>query len=184
MVEKALAVRLEVFCDEQGYDPNTDVDDRERISAHFILHKKSTPEHAEGTIRITPYPIPPSPEEKGDKFPAGFKSPKDDQLSESFRKTARGGDPKAGAKISRVAIAKEARGLGLGSTMMQAVEDWLLQVLQGDSNEPALPSVELVLSAQVIAKGFYDKLGFKSDNVVYDEEGEPHQWYTKQVSLR
>lgn len=85
---------------------------RERISAHFILHKKSTPDHAEGTIRITPYPIPPSPQEIGGKFPAGFEVP-DDELRESFRKTAKGGDPKAGAKISRVAIAKEARGLGL-----------------------------------------------------------------------
>lgn len=27
MVEKALAVRIRVFCDEQGYDPETDIDE-------------------------------------------------------------------------------------------------------------------------------------------------------------
>lgn len=69
------------------------------------------------------------------------------------------------AKIGRVAVLKEYRGLGLGREVMKfvinrAIEDGF---------------AEAVLDSQVSAIGFYSQLGFVAEGPVFDDAGIAHR---------
>ena len=67
-------------------------------------------------------------------------------------------------KIGRMAVLKEHRGAGLGARVLDALE-----------REGAARGLrEVRLSAQLSARGFYDRLGYTADGDVYDEVGIPH----------
>jgi len=68
------------------------------------------------------------------------------------------------AKIGRMAVLRESRGTGLGAGVLAALE-----------REGAARGLrEFRLSAQLSARGFYDRLGYDADGDVYDEVGIPH----------
>ncbi len=69
------------------------------------------------------------------------------------------------AKIGRVCVLKNQRGLGLGADLITAAVE-----LAGANSAD-----HVVLGAQAHAVGFYAKLGFEPFGEVYDDEGEPHQ---------
>jgi predicted GNAT family N-acyltransferase len=67
-------------------------------------------------------------------------------------------------KIGRMAVLKEYRGAGYGAMVLEALE-----------REGAARGLrEFHLSAQLSARGFYDRLGYIADGEVYDEVGIPH----------
>lgn len=67
-------------------------------------------------------------------------------------------------KIGRMAVLKEHRGAGYGAMVLEALE-----------REGAVRGVrEFRLSAQLSARGFYDRLGYVGDGDIYDEVGIPH----------
>lgn len=68
-------------------------------------------------------------------------------------------------RIGRVALLPEARGKGLGKTLM-------LAVMQHARDTGIL---QLELSAQTHALGFYEQLGFVVCSDVYEDAGIPHQ---------
>lgn len=68
------------------------------------------------------------------------------------------------AKIGRVAVIKEARGKGVGLTLMQSVLDEARR--QGFG--------EVVLDSQTYAIPFYEKLGFVAEGDEFDDAGIPH----------
>ncbi|MGO8672667.1 MAG: GNAT family N-acetyltransferase [Capsulimonadaceae bacterium] len=79
--------------------------------------------------------------------------------------TARLLDHRPEAKIGRMAVLREFRGQSAGSRLMMAVLD--AARARGYS--------EAVLSAQVSALPFYEKMGFLAESPVYDEAGIPHR---------
>lgn len=74
-------------------------------------------------------------------------------------------DGRTTAKAQRVAVAKRARGTGAGRAVMQALQD------EGRRRG----AVVVVLSAQVAAVPFYERLGYAAHGPVYDDAGIPHR---------
>jgi len=69
------------------------------------------------------------------------------------------------AKIGRVAVLKEYRGLGLGREVMKFV---ISRVVEDGF-------AEAVLDSQVSAMGFYSQLGFVAEGPVFDDAGIAHR---------
>lgn len=68
------------------------------------------------------------------------------------------------AKIERVAVLREVRGLGVGAALMaEAMRQATLRGLE-----------EAVLHAQTSASAFYERLGFVAEGEPFDEEGIEH----------
>jgi predicted GNAT family N-acyltransferase len=73
--------------------------------------------------------------------------------------------------IGRMAVASEARGLGLGAAVLSRLEE--------RARERGLPSVQL--HAQVHATGFYDRAGYRAYGKVYLEAGIEHRSMRKEL---
>ena len=67
-------------------------------------------------------------------------------------------------RIGRIAVIKEYRGKGLGEFIVRVAEDKVFEIGGRES----------VLSAQVRAKGFYEKIGYAEEGEIYMEEMCPH----------
>jgi predicted GNAT family N-acyltransferase len=74
----------------------------------------------------------------------------------------------ATAKIGRVAVAKSARGRGIGAALMRHIET-------------AVPATEFLLDAQTHALQFYERLGYRADGAAFMEAGIPHRHMRKTV---
>ncbi|MFT6989455.1 MAG: ElaA protein [Paraglaciecola sp.] len=68
-------------------------------------------------------------------------------------------------KIERVVLAEQARGLGLGKSLIVV----MLKHIQGE-----YPDAKITLSSQVDAGEFYQRLGFAEFGEVYDDGGIMH----------
>ncbi|MFD7303928.1 GNAT family N-acetyltransferase [Streptomyces pharetrae] len=75
-----------------------------------------------------------------------------------------GDDPTVGA-LGRLAVVREARGLGVGVALVRAIED--------AARARGLAAVDL--HAQTQALGFYARLGYEAYGPEYLEAGIPHQ---------
>jgi predicted GNAT family N-acyltransferase len=75
-------------------------------------------------------------------------------------------------KIGRMAVLQAHRGSGLGAKVLEALE----------REGVARGLLEFRLSAQLSARGFYDRLGYTADSEVYDEVGIPHIAMAKRFS--
>ncbi len=73
--------------------------------------------------------------------------------------------------VGRVAVRKSSRGQGLGAAVMRAAEE----------AAAGMGASSLVLSAQVQAAGFYEKLGYTRQGSVYLDEHCPHVHMEKQL---
>ncbi|GAA3790640.1 GNAT family N-acetyltransferase [Streptomyces coacervatus] len=67
--------------------------------------------------------------------------------------------------LGRLAVAKEARGLGVGVALVRAIED--------AARARGLAAVDL--HAQTHALGFYERLGYEAYGPEYPEAGIPHR---------
>ncbi|GGZ31407.1 acetyltransferase [Streptomyces poonensis] len=75
-----------------------------------------------------------------------------------------GGDPAVGS-LGRLAVMKQARGLGVGAALVRAIE--------GAARELGLTAVDL--HAQTHALGFYERLGYVAYGPEFPDAGIPHQ---------
>ncbi|WP_329584119.1 GNAT family N-acetyltransferase [Kitasatospora sp. NBC_01250] len=71
--------------------------------------------------------------------------------------------------LGRLAVSARARGTGLGSALVGAVERAGIE----------LGATECELHAQVQALGFYQRLGYTAEGPVYDDAGIPHRTMVK-----
>lgn len=69
------------------------------------------------------------------------------------------------AHVGRMAVLAECRGRGVGCRLLEALLERARE--RGDR--------EVALSAQVQARGFYERHGFAAFGEVYEEAGIPHQ---------
>lgn len=74
----------------------------------------------------------------------------------------------ATAKIGRVAVARQARGRGVGAALMRHIEN-------------AVPASEYLLDAQTHALPFYAGLGYSAFGDEFMEAGIPHRHMRKRV---
>lgn len=123
--EAAFALRLAVFCDEQGVAREAEIDAHDASATHLLALDGG---RVIGTLRWRPIC---------------------------------GG---ARAKIERVAVAREARGQGVGEALMR----FALQQLD------AQPLKDTVLNAQIQARRFYERLGYAAEGEPFTEEGIAH----------
>ncbi|MGW7265781.1 GNAT family N-acetyltransferase [Streptomyces sp. NPDC054842] len=75
-----------------------------------------------------------------------------------------GGDPSVGS-LGRLAVKREARGLGVGAALVRAVED--------AARARGLAAVDL--HAQTHAMGFYERLGYVAYGPEFPDAGIPHR---------
>jgi predicted GNAT family N-acyltransferase len=68
------------------------------------------------------------------------------------------------AKVERVAVLREARGLGIGKILMENALEFL----------NAANVSEIRIHAQEQVRDFYQKLGFEPEGAVFEEAGIPH----------
>lgn len=99
--EDALSVRYRVFVDEQGVDPDIEVDDHEEVSTHFVAYDEADPV---GVARLRAY----DPDEYDD-IPTA-------EHDESV------------AKIERMAVLRSHRGQGVGRAILEHVEEHAREV--------------------------------------------------------
>ncbi|MFC8227384.1 GNAT family N-acetyltransferase [Streptomyces sp. NPDC057287] len=75
-----------------------------------------------------------------------------------------GGDPAVGS-LGRLAVTREARGLGVGAALVRAIEE--------EARTLGLAAVDL--HAQTHALGFYERLGYRAYGPEFPDAGMPHR---------
>ncbi|MEU6095495.1 GNAT family N-acetyltransferase [Streptomyces sp. NPDC047079] len=75
-----------------------------------------------------------------------------------------GGDPSVGS-LGRLAVTREARGVGVGAALVRAIED--------AARARGLTAVDL--HAQTHALGFYERLGYAAYGPEFPDAGIPHR---------
>ena len=152
----ALNVREDVFCTEQGFTLDLELDDDEPRSWQWVFYEGSEPV---GVIRLVPPPHHPHPN--------GFQ----DELKEPY------------IKLTRVAIKAAAREKGLGRLLTETALNWATTHRQEIG--PDWKGLVLVYS-QLSVEKFYEKLGFKTDPRLgqWEEEGVLHLGMWKRIEVQ
>ncbi|EDY60029.1 MULTISPECIES: GNAT family N-acetyltransferase [Streptomyces] len=133
--EACFAVRKEVFVGEQGVPEDIEYDAYDAVAVHVLAVREDGVPLGTGRLLF------------GDAA-AG--------------KT--GGDPSVGS-LGRLAVTREARGLGVGAALVRAVEE--------AARARGLTAVDL--HAQTQALGFYERLGYVAYGPEFPDAGMPHR---------
>lgn len=133
--EACFAVRKEVFVAEQGVPEDIEYDAYDAVALHVLAVREDGVPLGTGRLLY----------------------------GESAAERT-GGDPSVGA-LGRLAVLRDARGLGVGVALVRAIED--------AARARGLAAVDL--HAQTQALGFYERLGYEAYGPEYLEAGIPHQ---------
>ncbi|MDQ0990365.1 GNAT family N-acetyltransferase [Streptomyces sp. V3I7] len=133
--EACFAVRKEVFVVEQGVPQDLEYDAYDAAAVHVLAVREDGTPLGTGRLLYGEAAAPKA-----------------------------GADPSVGA-LGRLAVAREARGLGVGVALVRAIED--------AARARGLTAVDL--HAQTHALGFYERLGYAAYGPEYPEAGIPHQ---------
>ncbi len=143
--EDAFGVRIAVFVGEQGIPRSEELDDFDASATHCVGYIDGVPVAAGRLIIMDDH--------------RNY-----DPLSPSGRGVAEGRGEGPYAKIGRMAVLASHRRSGLGALVLDALEC-----------EGAARGVRrFKLSAQLHARGFYDRCGYTAHGDVYDDVGIPH----------
>ncbi|MGW3951559.1 GNAT family N-acetyltransferase [Streptomyces sp. NPDC004752] len=133
--EACFAVRKEVFVVEQRVPQDMEYDAYDAVAVHVLAVREDG--EPLGTGRLV-------------------------YGAQAAEKT--GGDPSLGS-LGRLAVRREARGLGVGAALVRAIEE--------AAHARGLAAVDL--HAQTHALGFYERLGYAPYGPEYPEAGIPHR---------
>ena len=134
-LEACFAVRKEVFVGEQGVPEDLEYDAHDAGAVHVLAVREDGVPLGTGRL-----------------------------LHGEAAAGQNGGETSAGS-LGRLAVAKEARGLGVGAALVRAIED--------AARARGLTAVDL--HAQTHALGFYERLGYRAYGPEYLEAGIPHR---------
>ena len=156
----AMDVRIKVFCDEQRCDIESELDEDDPRSWHFVVYetKPDGEDEAVSVIRIVPPPH--------TSHPNGY----DDPTEEPY------------VKLGRVATHKHARGKGLSRRVTDEAFAWLSRhpdaVGEGWNGN-------VLTHAQVVVEKMYQRLGFVADEKLgrWDELGIEHLGMWKRLDI-
>jgi predicted GNAT family N-acyltransferase len=133
--EACFRVRKDVFVGEQGVPEDLEYDEYDAVAVHVLAVRE-------------------------DGVPLGT-----GRLLHGEQAAAKtGGDLSLGS-LGRLAVTKDARGLGVGVALVRAIED--------AARARGLAAVDL--HAQTQALGFYERLGYEAYGPEYPEAGIPHR---------
>jgi len=133
--EMCFAVRKEVFVGEQGVPEDIEYDAYDAVAVHVLAVRQ-------------------------DGTPLGT-----GRLLHGEAAAAKGDGDLTVGSLGRLAVAREARGLGVGVALVRAIED--------AARARGLAAVDL--HAQTHALGFYERLGYEAYGPEYPEAGIPHR---------
>ncbi|MFJ1970748.1 GNAT family N-acetyltransferase [Streptomyces sp. NPDC087903] len=133
--EACFAVRKEVFVAEQGVPEDLEYDAYDSAAVHVLAVREDGVALGAGRL-----------------------------LYGEAAAAKTGGDPGVGS-LGRLAVTKEARGLGVGAALVRAVED--------AARARGLTAVDL--HAQTHALGFYERLGYVAYGPEFPDAGMPHR---------
>jgi predicted GNAT family N-acyltransferase len=133
--EACFAVRKEVFVVEQGEAQEIEYDDYDAVATHVLAVREDGTPLGTGRL-----------------------------LYGEAAAAKTDGDPTVGS-LGRLAVAKEARGLGVGVALVRAIED--------AARARGLAAVDL--HAQTHALGFYERLGYEAYGPEFPDAGIPHR---------
>jgi predicted GNAT family N-acyltransferase len=133
--EACFAVRKEVFVVEQGVPQEIEYDSYDAVALHVLAVRDDGTPLGTGRL-----------------------------LHGEAASDRTGGDLSVGS-LGRLAVTREARGLGVGVALVRAIED--------AARARGLAAVDL--HAQTHALGFYERLGYAAYGPEYHEAGIPHR---------
>lgn len=133
--EACFAVRKEVFVVEQRVPQDIEYDEYDALAVHVLAVREDGVPLGTGRL-----------------------------LFGEAAASKTGGDPSVGS-LGRLAVAPEARGLGVGVALVRAIEE----------AARARGLTALDLHAQTHALGFYERLGYVAYGPEYPEAGIPHR---------
>ncbi|WNM36707.1 GNAT family N-acetyltransferase [Streptomyces sp. Li-HN-5-11] len=133
--EACFAVRKEVFVVEQGVPEDIEYDALDAVAVHVLAVRD-------------------------DGLPLGT-----GRLLHGEAAAARTGGDRAVGSLGRLAVARQARGLGVGVALVRAIED--------AARARGLQAVDL--HAQTQALGFYERLGYEAYGPQFPDAGIPHR---------
>lgn len=179
-LQQALNIRMEVFHHEQGFPADTEIDENDPLSAHFLLIDEAQPDSGLGTLRWVPYP-PSSVKLDHDvaeassqeELPLGKPLSKE-QLTQAFVSAG-------SAKLGRLALSSSLRGKKLGAKLVQDSEIWIREILKSNLKTGEKVEVGMKLHSQMQVVEFYKRLGYEASGEPFDEDGGPHLLCSKKV---
>ncbi|MEU6886205.1 GNAT family N-acetyltransferase [Streptomyces viridosporus] len=133
--EACFAVRKEVFVAEQGVPEDIEYDAYDAGAVHVLAVREDGVPLGTGRL-----------------------------LHGEAAAAKNGGDPQVGS-LGRLAVTREARGLGVGAALVRAVEE--------AARARGLTAVDL--HAQTHALGFYERLGYEAYGPEFPDAGIPHR---------
>lgn len=156
--QDAMAIREEVFCDEQGCSLVNELDEDDGRSWQWVFYDAGQHQPI-GVIRLVPPPHPPHPN--------GFFDP----------------DEEPYIKLTRIAVAKSFRGRGLGGSLIQEALQW---AAQHDKDIGKGWKGMVLIHAQTTVENMYRQSGFQTDEQLgqWDEEDIPHIGMWKRIDIR
>jgi predicted GNAT family N-acyltransferase len=189
----AMTVRHDVFVNEQNCAADAERDEDDARSWEFVIYAKPQGEHAQeemkeeeekpvAVVRLVPPPHAPHDTLHDPARASEF--PRFDTVHEPY------------VKVTRVAVLKEFRGLGLAGKVMRVAEEWaaankeaidaMYRRVAGDIQQQPKGWNGLVgLHAQVQVEKMYQRMGYEKDGSLgtWDEEGIQHVGMFKRVAL-
>jgi predicted GNAT family N-acyltransferase len=133
--EACFALRKEVFVAEQGVPEEIEYDEHDAGAVHLLAVRE-------------------------DGVPLGT-----GRLLQGAAAAAQGVDDPSAGSLGRLAVARQARGLGVGVALVRAIEE--------AARVRGLTALDL--HAQTHALGFYERLGYTPYGPEYLEAGIPHR---------
>ncbi|EST23208.1 GNAT family N-acetyltransferase [Streptomyces roseochromogenus] len=133
--EACFAVRKEVFVQEQGVAEDLEYDAYDAVAVHVLAVREDGAPLGTGRL-----------------------------LHGAVAAEKTGGDASVGS-LGRLAVSREARGLGVGVALVRAIED--------AARARGLTAVDL--HAQTHALGFYERLGYAPYGPEFPDAGIPHR---------
>lgn len=184
----AMNIRHAVFVEEQNCAADAEIDDDDARSWEFVIYAEGQEEEEEeeekkavAVVRLVPPPHAPHETLHDPARAAEEGCPKWDVRHKPY------------VKITRVAVLKEFRGLGLAGKVMRVAEEWaagnkesideMYRRVAGQKQE----WTGLVgLHAQVQVEKMYQRMGYETDHTMgtWDEEGIQHVGMFKRVNLQ
>ncbi|KAK4689805.1 hypothetical protein P7C73_g281, partial [Tremellales sp. Uapishka_1] len=161
------AVRV-VFVVEQGYPHDTEIDDLDPISTHFLLSVQA-----------------PSPPPSSTAVLGTILSSSNESTSTPIG-TIRYTPSKS--KLGRLALSAEYRKYGFGRILVDALENHVKGGADGKVGDLVQEKegkrvIDIRANAQVPVIPFYEKCGYRPVGEEFLEEGEPHKLVIKTVNM-
>jgi predicted GNAT family N-acyltransferase len=175
-----VAVRLAVFCDEQGVPISAELDERDRNAVHALAVLPSGGDAPDGLVVARRGTAMRASAQAGRYLPLSLAGARGGHRDDGAVARAIGGarllrSPNGVAQIGRVAVLPAWRGIGLGVRLMRLLEELAL----------ARGYREAVVHSQLQAQRFYEQRGYTVDTATapFDEDGIRHVRMTKPLSL-